>query len=539
MSRTLRTYSPDRHLAACVTTRTNEAFTDLDARREEMLAIARRYVRTRDAAEDVLQDVSLAILAMTPADLDTWRGNLHALVSNAARDARKKAEIRGRRESLQPGGEHDARVVEARSRRVEHDTWRRSGAMTPEKAAELSELRAMLPEREREDVTLTALPSTFTTPTIHESALEPMAQATMAAIVGLLSDGTAPTARAIADRSRLPYSGVRKYLTDLRRAGMIDATNNVLRMIDDSEAPARVEPEAKPSRNEHGMTLATERMFSAYVAIVRETGARPTIRQVVDRVEAQTGHHYGDTKRPFAALRAGGWLEAETGAVLRTIDGREPPMFASEIVIEDAVETADIAPAPVAEIDEVERARRSLITPDPAKRPFVVVPGMPLIVVPTMPALARRWAMTEVAPSLSSIASRASGLEPQRVASVGEDRPRLHLAPAPCAPPAGCEPPRQRAPILATGDIDGLAEPARIVVDWDGWDESRARSEAERLLSIGRDAEDIASELDPTDAGFLAPVGRRRRAPERVEELRFPDPDDPGGGRRRKKKRRA
>jgi DNA-directed RNA polymerase specialized sigma24 family protein len=553
-------------LAAYLTTRTEHAYNALvRGSRSMLVATAHAVLRDQAAAEDVVQELLFAVRSMTVADLGTPRENLKARARYAALDARKLR--RKMREVYDFGAEEDEEpgVIEMRSRRAEHDAWRRSGALTPEKAAELGELRAMLPEGERAEVQLVLVPSTSSGPMLHESDLQPMAQATMGAIVALLEAGEAPTAAKISARTRLPASGVRRYLTDLRRAGHLDASNNVLVMIDGSEPPARVEPKARAGRPDLGLTESAVRFLGAWTALVRETGARPTIGAVVDRIEVETGHRYGDTKRPLRALRDGGWIDPETGAVLRTLDGGEPPHFASvdetgdlSIVIDDAVDTDDLATPETPAVDRAEIVdalrivnerlqKERLIEEDPRRRAIPVFGWKTPVIDGVWGLVDFACAPTSPVPPAWMIgASRASGLEPQRVAGEVE-RPRLYLS-APCAADhglaglgrtAGLEPPPRAAPpLLATGDIDTLPEPARPVIDWDGWESARERAEIERALSIGRELEDLdVSEMDPTDAGFHAPP-RRRGSEERIEELRFPDPDEPGGGRRRKKKRR-
>jgi len=555
-------------LPAPTTTRSSRAL--LRACRADMLRAAQKIVGDLATAEDVVQDVLAAVVTMDASD-DTWRSNIYARVKYAALEARRSRSKRARRETQSHDAEAvaadpSALVVKMIARRAEHEAWTRSGAVTPEKAAELGELRAMLPEAERAEVALSLSPSSHVE-TISEAKLEPCAQATLRALVSILTDGEAPTAPKVAARARLSESAVRRYLTDLRRGGWIDETNNVLRTLNGDDAPGRVEPAAKVARPEHGLTEAAVRMLDAYVALVRETGRRPTIALVVDRVERDTGRRYGDTKWPMQALKRGGWIAPKTGEVLRMLDGSTPPAFGgvdakaglvasgaedsqdpiAEIVIEevteeDAPRVEDFATlVPTADIEaEIDRARRSLITEEPHKRPRAVIPGG-FIRVPNMPALARRWAGPTMAPSVLALAVSAAREEEQRDAA----RPRLALD---LAPPSvrtredareevEDPPPQPSPPVLSTSSPPFADEPARPGVDWEGWDESRARADAERAISIGRDMEDLGiDEITSTNAGFYSshlPVNERG-------ELSFPDPDDPNpGGRRRRRRRRS
>jgi DNA-directed RNA polymerase specialized sigma24 family protein len=458
-------------LAAYLTTRTEHAYNALvRGSRSMLVATAHAVLRDQAAAEDVVQELLFAVRSMTVADLGTPRENLKARARYAALDARK---LRRQKREVYDSGlaeDEDVAVLEMmRARRAEHEVWRRSGSLDPETAVLLAEQRGRLATVDRADLSIGLFRSSASAPGLSDGvALERLEQRTLGAIAAFLQDGVCPTAAQVSERTGIPGSGVRKYRTVLRRKGWLDETGNILRMLDGSEPPARIEPKARAGRPDLGLTESAVRFLGAWTALVRETGARPTIGAVVDRIAVETGHRYGDSKRPLRALRDGGWIDAETGAVLRTIDGSEPPRFASvdetgdiEIVIEDAVDTDDIAtpvilPIPVdPEIermtdDEVRRfvrerqRKESLMRED---RPAVPVFGWKTPVVDGL------WGFVDFACAPSSVppAWMIETSSQRDEARIDAERPRLCLA-APCAADhglgriAGLEPPPRAAP---------------------------------------------------------------------------------------------
>ena len=485
--------------AAFISTRSPRAFDRLcrtligNDRRGPLVAHAKRATSSWAVAEECAQ---AALMALWAGEIDTMDALQRHAYSIARADQRKaQREVSGYAE------QSDDETMVLRSRKAERRNFDRALVHTPESAAlhvEAARLVGCDPSPNLAGGTWIETKPGAEDPA---SRLEPKARKVLLAFAALARLGRAPTDAEVAARAHATERAVRRYYTDFRRRGFLtdDSVTDLDGEIVRFAAPVACE-----------LPPSARNMLAAYVACVRETGARPSTDEVWARAEAMGLPRPSDVKRPLKRLRDGGFIDRETGAVLRTLDGSPVPALRStevtaeadkiEIVAtlvptEDLVTveviingiTEDTMPTPE-QVREIDRQRESLTTPD---RPFVPIGDVFHLPRPEE-RLRRVFAGQAFAPWM---------LPP-----VLEERPRVFASregppvrrpdptPDPAEPFGACSPRTGRPePYVCRDDYERLRE----------WDDSRERDAAERVISISRDTEFDPGE--PTDAGLYDP----------------------------------
>ena len=292
--------------------------------RGPLVRVAFRSCRKNwDLAYDIAQTILLETREEDPTVLlGTWRGNIAYAVKKRALQTTRQ---RKREVSLDdPAIENDDRATIC-SRRAERRAFDRAETHTPESAVMLAEAARLAGAGEVSiALTTSALPMSREGEGSEVGGLEPKELKVLNAVVEMAIDGVALTVPALMERTHNPSDrAVRKYLSQLRQKGWLDANDVVVRTFDGTTVPAN--PRIRQTRPEHGLKVGEALALTAYVALVRETAERPTIEAVASRIVADGGHAYRNPKALVKSLWVGGFVDEKTGAVLRTIDGSEIP----------------------------------------------------------------------------------------------------------------------------------------------------------------------------------------------------------------------
>lgn len=304
--------------------------------RGPLVRVAFRSCRKNwDLAYDIAQTILLETREEVPAVLlGTWRGNVaYAAKKRALQTTRQ----RKREVSLDdPSIETDDRATIC-SRRAERRAFERAETHTPESAVMLAEAARLAGAGEVSiALTTSALPMSREGEGSEVGGLEPGQLRALNAIVSMAFERVPLTVPALMERTHNKSdTGVRKYFSDLKKAGWLDEDGVVIRTFDGVTVPSN--PRVRMAKPSHGLTLGQVRALDAYVALVRETAERPTPEAVVARIVTDGGHAYRNPKALVKALWVGGFVDEKTGAVLRTIDGSDVPTLGTVEIARDVV----------------------------------------------------------------------------------------------------------------------------------------------------------------------------------------------------------